>query len=449
MNLLKLSIVILLLFCSRIFIHGQVPQIPKFEEPKPATFNNTSVVGNSPTQNNSTQGYSQKTIYTPSTTVQYYNNQKALSTSVLDEIKEDLKASDYKSTTLKCDLPSNLTKPEASAYLLGATKIRQMLNGETALDLKTAVFTTENAFFNNAMSYTGFNNTIKDMASYCLLYMKQKKYPINNNLAKIMTLFQYFTDTLSLKVSGYETPIVHYPFKYDFDDYRGDKDWRKMFVSKLVNENTGQCHSLPLLFLILAREIGAKAWLSVSPEHTYIKFQDDNKRWYNIELTNGMLTADAWVSGSGYVKAEAIKSGIYMDTLSLEQSIAMCLTDLAKGYTMKYWYDSFVLENINEALKHYPNNIYALGIKSDYYTFRFFHIIKQLGYPSIKPNIEKYPEALNAYNQMHNMYDLIDRTGYEPMPKEAYEQWLKSLEQEKQKQEHQTKYINLQKNFGF
>ena len=150
---------------------------------------------------------------------------------------------------------------------------------------------------------------------------------------------------------------VHYLYKYDFDDYEGGTDYSKMFVTKLMLNRTGQCHSLPLLFLVLAQQFGANAYLSFSPNHSFIRFKDDKGKMRNIELTNHMLTSDAFVIGSGYVKSEALKSKIYLDTFTIRQAIAECFVDLAHGYVAKNCYDDFVLKCTDEALKYIPNDI--------------------------------------------------------------------------------------------
>jgi|GEM_PF-6378361 len=62
--------------------------------------------------------------------------------------------------------------------------------------------------------------------------------------------------------------------RYDFVDFWGREDTRKVFVTKLLATNSGQCQSLPQLYLILAEELGTTAYLAFSPEHSYIKFQD-------------------------------------------------------------------------------------------------------------------------------------------------------------------------------
>ncbi len=244
------------------------------------------------------------------------------------------------------------------------------------------------------------------------------------------------SDTLSVKDPITGNIITHYPVHYDFDDPFGDQDWTKMFVTKLIATNYGQCHSMPLLYLIIANEIGAKAYLATSPSHTYIKYRN-NREWKNVELTNGHMSTDAFVMGSGYIKSLALKNHLYMDTLSEKQTIADIMEDLSKGYYIKYGFDGFVLKCLNSALQYYPSSWYGLGQKSDYYTVRFQYIVKQAnekGYTT-PHQVLSIPEARNAYNQMHAMYDQIDNIGYEQMPPAAYEDWIKSMDVQKRNQQ--------------
>jgi hypothetical protein len=52
------------------------------------------------------------------------------------------------------------------------------------------------------------------------------------------------TDTIPIQYSNNIT-LENYPFVYDFEDAIGRNDWTKMFVSKLLEEHNGNCHSLP------------------------------------------------------------------------------------------------------------------------------------------------------------------------------------------------------------
>jgi len=220
-----------------------------------------------------------------------------------------------------------------------------------------------------------------------------------------------------------------------------------MFVEKVLRTNSGQCHSLPLLYLILAKEIGAKAQLAYSPSHSYIKFHDDNGKWHNVELTNGMLTTDAFVLQSGYIKAEALQNKIFMQPLSDKQMLSHFLFGLAKGYAVKYCYDSFVETVINKALELDPNNINAHMVKADYLTLKFRYIETQLGIneQNYRQILSQYPVAREIFISRNKQYGKIDNLGYENMPADAYEKWLGALNEAKQKQESQQLFLNLNK----
>ena len=269
--------------------------------------------------------------------------------------------------------------------------------------------------------------------------MQELGYEENSNQSKNLILYQFFADTLELRSKN----MIHYPFQYDFEDYMGFEDWSNMFVEKALATNSGQCHSLPLLYLILAEQIGAKAHLAYSPNHTYVRFKDDVGNWHNVELTNGMLTTDAFILLSGYIKAEALQNEIYMNPLDEKQLLSHILFDLAKGYAVKYGYDEFVKEVIDKAIELYPNNINAQMVMSDFKTLRFQYVQKQL---NISPqNIDNYPKAKELLDEMLAQYDRLDNLGFENMPLDAYENWLNSLNEAKQKQESNQLFMNLNK----
>lgn len=70
-----------------------------------------------------------------------------------------------------------------------------------------------------------------------------------------------------------------------------------------------------------------------------------------------MITTDAFVIGSGFINAAAIKHGIYMQPQTKEQVIAHCLSDLASGYISKYGYDKFVIQCVDSVLAYAPANL--------------------------------------------------------------------------------------------
>lgn len=344
-------------------------------------------------------------------------------------------AQEAKKNTIKFSFPSHALKPGANYYKDAYNEILRMLITRK-YDIKRAVFLVENAYMDNQMSYNLYDRKIKQIADFCLSKMQEEQRDVTSNKEKNEMLFRLLSDTLTVKDPMSGQDITHYPVRYDFDDYMGYEDWKNMFVTKLLGTNYGQCHSMPLLYLIVASEIEAKAYLSTSPSHSFIKYKNGNQ-WRNVELTNGHITSDDWLMASGYIKSEGIKSRLYLDTISMQQTIALCLEDLAKGYALKYGgYDDFALQCINMSLKYYPNSWAAMAEKSDYYTLLFQYVAGQTGYNNLE-EVLKIPQARNIFRQMKSMYDALDNAGYAQIPPEAYEDWLRSIDKEKRKREYE------------
>lgn len=304
--------------------------------------------------------------------------------------------------------------------------------------IKEATFIIENAFYEEQKDYEEFNQIVKETGNFLYKKMDELGYDKNSNLAKNLILFQFFSDTLELKKEN----LKHLPFKYDFDDYWGKEDWTKMFVHKLLETGSGQCNSLPRLYLILAEEIGAEAFLALSPNHSYIKFRDDEDNWYNLELTNGMFTLDSFILQSGYIKSEALTNGIYMKPLSSNQLLSQLITDFASGYVHKFGYSPFVKEVTDKALELNNNSINANMMNSNFLTVQFENAVKQIG---VNPrdnkdlqNIRFYPPIVEMLNQTNAQYRKIDDLGYEYMSAQAYQKWLDDLMNAKQQQDNET-----------
>lgn len=275
-----------------------------------------------------------------------------------------------------------------------------MLQGKSPMDFKKSVFITENAYFGGRLNYGAFCDSIKQIGTRLNQMIHDKgfdQYKTAGNWA----VFMYMTDTSDINYKR--------PFTYDFDDFMGNDDYSKMFVTKLMNTGSGNCHSMPMLYKILADEIGAPASLALAPNHLYIKHLDESGEWANVELTNGGFPRDQWIIQQMGISIDAIKSEIYMTPLTPTQTIALTMFDLASGYKFQFGYDDFVSNIIDTAIHYFPNCIPLLALKADYY--------ESIG------QVEKKQAIIKS------MYDL----GYREMPLEEYENWVSSVEQEKAK----------------
>lgn len=298
----------------------------------------------------------------------------------------------------------------------------QMLKGQKPLDFKRSVFLSENAYYNGQLSYQKFCSDISTTGEQLKALIKQRgldKFKTAGNWA----VFTYMMDSL---------PINNYkPCTYDFDDFMGDKDFSKMFVTKLMKTKSGNCHSLPTYYKILCEEIGAKAYLALAPNHLYIKHVDEKGQWTNLELTNGGFPRDQWIIKEMAITVEAIKNGVYMTPLTEKESIAMTMFDLASAYKFQHGYDAFVLKVANTGLTYFPKCLPLLMTKANYY--------KTVGLAEIKKKNPNKDFLKSNYALYTKTLTKIDNLGYKDMPPELYAEWVKSVEKEKVKRGITTK----------
>lgn len=315
-------------------------------------------------------------------------------------------------------------------------ELEQMLEGDKPLNFKRAVFVTENAYFKDSLNYVDFNTTISTLVNTCKLWMKNnklKEYGFSDSLKMIRNgaIFNLMKDTIFF----IEKLPLHIPYSYNFNDFLGEKDWSNQFVVKLLTTGSGNCHSLPYLYKILANELNTEAYLSLAPNHIFLKHRSKEWGWYNTELTSGEFPTDAWVKASGYITIDAIRNGIYMDTLGQKESIALCTYDLAKGYLSQTdnYLDGFVINCCDLVLKHHPVNINAIILKAEILRKQFEYFKKN--------NLNDI--AQKTFLEMQQLYVQGLKMGYREMPKEMYLAWLSSIREQKDK------YINSKINSTF
>lgn len=298
-------------------------------------------------------------------------------------------------------------------------EIAHMLKGNLPLDFKRAVFLTEWSYLQGNLDYEKYCKDISATVNTLKGFIEERgvgQYKTAGNFA----LYEYFTRPS--KLNG------NIPFTYDFNDFTGRKDWRQTFVSKLMDTHKGNCRSLPYYYKILADEMNTEAFLAIAPNHIYIKHLDEDDKWVNVELTNGHFSSDAWMISSSGMSAEAIQNGIYMEALDLKKSVAYCLTELAIGYQRKYGYEEFGLLCCNKTLEYFPKSIHSLMQKHN--------TMQTIGIRENEKFIGKTPtlEMVARHAEFKKNEALIESLGYRELPPDKYEQWLKSMEQEKTKQ---------------
>lgn len=308
-------------------------------------------------------------------------------------------------------------------YNLAFQEINQMLEDKIPMNFKRASFLIEWAYLKGNLDYDVFCKQISAIAKDLKQFIADKKVGVYKTAGNY-ALYEYFTKPHSM--NNYK------PFVYDFEDFYGEKDYQNVFVTKLLRTHTGQCRSMPMLYKILAEEIGAESYLALAPNHLYIKHLDEQNKWVNVELTNGHFSSDAWMISSSGMSAEAIQSGIYMKDLTMKESIAFCMTELAMAYKEQYGHTEFSLLCCKTAIKYHKNSVNAILHK---------HItLKNLGLAYKKKYGNKPNEKMKAYQKewLATHYQL-NELGHREVTKEQYAQWAKEMDTEKEKRQTQAK----------
>ena len=345
-------------------------------------------------------------------------------------------------------ISSSVRGQEINTYAQAYTQLKEMLEGKTSISFKKAVFTVENAFFDNSLDYKIFEQQIKNLTGLAKGFYNSNSltnYEFQDSVeyAKNGAIFKIMTDTLFL-IEGFP---IHYPFSYDFDDFFGEQDWSKQFITKLLNTHSGNCHSMPYLYKILAEELNTKAYLAFAPNHLYIKQRSKNPEigFYNTELTSKCFPIDAWIMTSGYVSIETIISKIYMDTLGDKQSIAINLVDLAEGYQRKGFVNfDFVLKCCDLALEYYPNYVNGLLLRAETLKAKYMDIMDL--YNTDNPSdIMTNNETILLFRKIEEAYAHLIELGYREVPQSIYLKWLEELANNLEKYNNQ-KINNFKQN---
>lgn len=315
--------------------------------------------------------------------------------------------------------------------------IDSMLTGKIQLNFKKAVFATENAYLDGQLDIEKMNNEIEILTSLVKAISATNFLTYNETdkdvVLKQASIFRVLTDTIPIVIDSTHI-FFHTPYTYDFEDNWGQTDWTKMFVSKLLVAGNGNCHSMPFLYKILAEEFQIPAYLSFAPNHIYIKLHCKKTGWYNTELTSATFPIDAWIMASGYVHLDAIRNGLYMDTLSLQQSVAYNLLDLAQGYQMKFGKSNpdFVVKCCETVLKYHPVNVNAMLTKAE--AQKRFIESKMKAQNAKKPDELFTDNSIKAmYSDMEQTYVRLHQLGYRRMPEEMYLKWMGMLKNEPEK----------------
>lgn len=239
------------------------------------------------------------------------------------------------------------------------TEMAAMLDGKNPLSIKRAVFLSEWAYYDEELSYDEYCRTIDSAAIFLkglILKNKLDQYKTGKNIA----LIAYFSNPFSGN--------NHRPFTYDFTNTNDEDDITLQFVTRVMRTHKGQCRSLPMYYKILAEAIGAEAYITCAPAHTFIRYRNEDnlypEEWVNVEIATRQITPEFWYKEHFEISDLAIRSKVYLHPLTDRETVAAQLSDLSIGYQTKFRrYDEFVLKCAEKSLEYLPYRYNTLIMK--------------------------------------------------------------------------------------
>lgn len=286
-----------------------------------------------------------------------------------------------------------------------------MLERKQSPDFSKAVFTVENAWYNNQLRQADFDQQLTQLAAKCQQMVANKQlqaYRTSRNWAIFMLITQKLPENNAQ------------PYTYDFNDFTGTKDYTSTFVTRLLRDHKGNCLSLPLFYKCLAQRLAAQAQLTIGPSHAWIRHVDEAGKWTNVELTSGQFPSDGLMMTELGVSNEAIRSGAYGKELTEQQALAFLLTQLALGYQRKtgHW-DAFTEKCADLSIRYFAPNVVAYMLKANRATVEAQQL-KAVN-PAQQAKLDLLHRQIVAYQaKLHTL-------GARSLSSESYTQWVKSM----------------------
>ncbi|MCT4582008.1 MAG: hypothetical protein N4A35_11355 [Flavobacteriales bacterium] len=332
----------------------------------------------------------------------------------------------YNSPGFNNDLPN---------YQRAKNTLTAMLSGAQPLSIKDALYQIESAYGNLHLSYQQYINRIQLSGKFIKHWLVENRYDLNNPEALHLGIQKFMGDTLYIKgiqkidgntINGKQG---HTPFFYDFIDTGAVQDFRNYFLTKALATGTGQCHTLPLVYLVLAEEIGAETYLSFSLHHSFIKYKNNKGTIVNYESTIDWSMSDQQYEEEMSTISEGEKNGFYLDTLNKRQIISSFLVDLSYYFQQEHWvHDGSFINDCLSSSAQYFNNQY--GNNPEWYYLKGTLLVAQLeqtlqacGITNLE-EIPKHPKALKAFKAVQNHEMLIEKLGIQGMPEEVFHRMI-------------------------
>lgn len=327
--------------------------------------------------------------------------------------------------------PPTFGAEKMNAFAGALRELNSMLTAEAPMSVADAYYAVEQAYGNTYLDKEAYDDIIDQSAAFIKTWMLQhgmdpgKEHMVHSAIKKFMSEPLSVTETVDNGDKGIGTrSVTHEPFYYDYDDYGGDADMRNTFITKCLATGYGQCASMPIVYLVLAERLGVTAYLSHAPGHYFVKHADSTGYIINYEATSGWRMTDHWYADHLAILPEAMRSGIYLDTLSTRKVVANCAFDLAAAYMRSGGPDTnFILDCLQVGVPHYPanNNLQSLFVYQNYVRTLLAAEMDKAGITTAE-QIPAVPKAKYYYDELLKNMEHLKILGYQELPAGLYEE---------------------------
>lgn len=255
-------------------------------------------------------------------------------------------------------------KEDLQRYQAAFNQLQDMLEGRAALSIADARYIVESAYGGLPMDHQAYKAEIDRSANFIRQWMHENGMDGRNPDAVNLAIQKFMGDSLTIRNGkGMDRsrtaglPTMHVPFKYDYIDCRAVEDLHNHFLTKTLATGTGQCLTLPYVYLVLAEALGVEAHLSFMPQHAFIKYRNSKGVMENYETTVDWHMSDNEYMERMPVMSSALAKGIYLQPLSREQTVASMMIDLADCYYREHWVadGAFMEQCIDHAMPWFKN----------------------------------------------------------------------------------------------
>ncbi len=308
-------------------------------------------------------------------------------------------------------------------YTKARDLIKSMLDGKIPLSIKDAYYFEEASYGNLHLSYEEYNKVIKNNVTFIKQWLKENNYSLIDPEALHLGIQRFMSDTLYITTPNGKKG--HLPYYYDYIDAIAKNDKRNYFATKTLATGGGQCNSLPIVYMILAEALGIPFNLAYNPQHTFIRYPNNDGTIVNYETTVGCTLPDAFFMDIVPTMAKAKHNNIFISSLNRQHIIAALLFDVALDFYGEHGLadGSFIKECMSIGKAYFQNEDY---ISTAYYNMQKVILANafnsQIQAKKIQTlnEIEQYPDVLQAYKNYYGYMERIDALGVEGIPESDY-----------------------------